>query len=364
MLLISIAIGVREDIGGQVRDIGVNVLVVIPGRISEGTFNPNMAGQSYLLAKDADELAKVAGVVRTAPFTFVGGGLRAGSKGSSSMLVATTPAWFAMHQTKLAEGRLLGAEDQNADRCLIGSVAKRELFGDRSAVGRSVTVNGRKYQVVGVTVDTKSSNSMFSMGGLENLVYLPYHRMTQFIPDMQTDRIMIQTSPEVEPKALIRELEAVLAKRLDRLQFQVLTQEDLLGLVYKVMGVLTWLLTGLTSIALFVGGIMIMAVMLMSVGERTKEIGIRKTVGARGSDVFVQFLGEAVLIALLGGAVGLALSYVVCLGLAHWTPIKPLVTISTIGLDLVVSLTVGSVFGLIPAMSAAKMQPVVAMRHE
>jgi putative ABC transport system permease protein len=170
--------------------------------------------------------------------------------------------------------------------------------------------------------------------------------------------------PVAEPRSLIRRLEAVLGERLDRQQYQVITQEDLLGLVYKLMNILTWLLTGLTSIALFVGGVGIMTVMLMAVNERSKEIGIRKAVGARPGDVFTQFLGEAVIIALAGGAVGLVISYFVCLGLAAWTPIKPLITVSTVVLSFGVCLIVGGFFGLIPAMKASRKDPVASLRNE
>lgn len=361
-LLVSIATGVQADVAKQVEDIGVNVLIVIPGRIESGTFNPNLGGASYLEESDATELAKVQGVVRTTPWTFVGGGIRRGNKVANSILAATTPAWFEMRPTALEEGRALEAKDEHADVCVIGSIAKRSLFGKETALGKPVTINGHRFGVIGVTKDRESEQSLFSMGSFQNLVYIPYHRQKEISKSTQTDRIMIQIRPDVEPRGLIKRLDKVLERHLDRQQFQVLTQEDLLGLVFKLMGILTWLLTGLTSIALFVGGVGIMAVMLMSVNERSYEIGIRKTVGALRRDVFQQFLFEAILLALIGSTAGLVVSGAAIWALAIWTPIKPILTPGIVLMGVGLCVGVGTVFGLIPALNAARKDPVSALR--
>lgn len=364
VLLVSIATGVQADITEQVHELGVNVLVVIPGRIESGNFNPNLGGQSFLKEQDADSLRSISGVVRTAPWTFVGGGIKRGDKVTDPILVATTLEWFQMSNFKVERGRAFSPEEDRKQVCVIGSVAVKKLFGEEDPIGKMVTINRREYRIVGVTKDRSSEQSLFSMGSLQNLVYIPYHHFKSVQPDAQTDRIMVQIQPDAEPRALIKRMDEVLGKRLDRQQFQVLTQEDLLGLVYKLMSILTWLLTGLTSIALFVGGVGIMAVMLMSANERSREIGIRKAVGARSSDIFGQFLSEAVVIAIIGGAVGLMTSWAVCLGLRQWTPIKPLVTAPIVLLAFSVCIAVGAIFGLIPAMKAARKEPVSALRSE
>jgi putative ABC transport system permease protein len=362
VLLVSIAKGVQADISGQVREIGVNILIVTPFRVDSSGFSPNLAGQSFLREEDAIRLSAVEGVIRVAPWTLVGGGVKHSGKLATSLLIATTPDWFSMHAARLQEGRLLEPRDDVSAVCVLGSIAKTQLFSKEGALGKQVTINARPYTVIGITEDEKSEQSLFSMGGLQNVVYIPYHHLRKIEPTSQTDRIMIQIRPDAEPKSLIKKLGEVLAKRLDREQFQVMTQEDLLGLVYKLMGILTWLLTGLTSIALFVGGVGIMTVMLMGVNERAKEIGIRKAVGARPGDIFVQFLAEAILLAVAGGAIGLLLSYLVCLGLAAWTPIKPLITAGTVLLAFGVCIAVGGFFGLIPAVKASRRDPVTSLR--
>ena len=361
-LLVSIALGVRDDVESQVRDLGVNVLVVVPGRLDSGTFNPNFGGASYLSEADAVALSKVPGVVRAEPFSFVGGGIRAGKRTASPFLAACTPGWFAMRPVTLREGRTFREGETGVT--VLGSLAADGLFPNVSALGRKVTINGRDYKVVGVTQDKKQEGSLLSFGSLQNLVYVPFDGLKKVQANLQTDRIMIQARPDAEPKALIKRCEAILGKRLDRAQFQVLTQEDLLGLIYKLTGILTWLLTGLTSIALFVGGVGILTVMLMSVNERAKEIGVRKAVGARGRDIFAQFLIEALLLSTLGGLAGLLLTLGVNAGLNAFTPIHPKVTPGVVALSLLTSLAVGGIFGVIPAMKAARKDPVAALRSE
>lgn len=366
VLLISIALGVQADITDQVRDLGVNLIVVLPGRIdpSDMMFNPNLGGLSFLKEEDATRVRSVPGVIRATPLTFAGGGIKRGSTEAFPITIATNPDWFLIRPVQLQSGRTFNWAEDGQDVCVVGSIAKDTLFGSRDAIGQTVLYNRKAYRIVGVTRDKKNNQSLFSMGSFENVVYFPYHTLKREIPDLQTHRIMIQTSPEADPKVLVKRIDAVIGQRLDHQQYSVLTQEDLLGLIYKVMGILTWLLTGLTSIALFVGGVGIMSIMLMSINERAKEIGIRKTVGARRKDIFVQFLTESVILGALGGVVGLTLSWIVCEGFNRYTKIHPMITESVVALSFGVCIGVGAVFGVLPAINASRKDPVAALRAE
>ena len=363
VLLTGIALGVQKEFASQVEEVGVNNLIIFPGRI-EGGFNVNIGGASYLKMEDAKRLLTVPGVLRASCWTFVGGGATyQGKRAQGSFLVATTPEWFVMHPMAMQEGVKLTEQDRGKAVCVLGSIAKDGLFGKQSALGKKMRVNGKDYTIIGVTEDKKAEEGLLSMGSMQVLIFIPYDYFHKLEPDAQTDRIVVQIDPKIEPTTLIKKLETELGKRLTEEQFSVLTQKDLLKLVFKFTGILTWLLTGLTSIALFVGGIGIMTVMLLSVGERATEIGIRKATGAQRSDIFQQFLVESAMIAVLGSAAGLLLSWGVSALLSVTTPIKPELTPTLLGGTILAALVCGIIFGLLPAISASKKDPVTAIQR-
>ncbi len=362
VLLASIAIGVRKDFTDQVQDLGVNTLIIIPGKLAGG-FNFNLGGASYLKKTDADRLQRIKGVASTGAWTFVGGGATYQGNQAASFLVATTPSWFRIKKFELEEGRLLTPADDHQDVTLIGSIAKEGLFGVAPALGKKIRINGRDYEVIGVTKDEKQDDSLMSMGSFQNLIYIPFARLHELVPTSQTDRLLVQLDSKVEPSALLGTLKAELGKTLDEEQFDVLTQKDLLKVVYKFTNILQWLLVGLTGIALFVGGIGILNVMLLSVGERTSEIGIRKAMGATHGSIFRQFLAESIGICLLGTLVGLVFSGGVCVLLAKFSPINPIVTWQTVLGTIGASMLTGLLSGISPSMKAARKDPVRAIQN-
>jgi putative ABC transport system permease protein len=366
LLLVSIAKGVQADVGREVQGLGVNLLIVIPGRIEDDSlFAPGLLGISHLEEGDVARIQGVEGVRRAVPVAFVGSGVSLGeTRSPATLVVGTRPDWFAIRNSKFRSGRPFDAREGLQRVCVLGSVAAKRIFGDEEPTGKAVKIGEASYEVVGVTEDAQSSNSLFSQGSFENMAFVPFDLVQSEQERAQINRIFIQTEPDREPKSLLAAVDRVLGERLARDMYSVLTQEDLLQLVFKVMSILTSLLTGLTSIALFVGGVGIMTVMLMSVHERAKEIGIRKTVGARRADIFVQFLGEAVAVSVVGGLAGLALSVIAAQAISQFTVIKPLLTADVVGLALGVCVAVGTLFGLWPAMRAAAKDPVESLRHE
>ncbi len=363
LLLVSIGLGVQKDITGQIEDLGANILIVVPGKVNMNTFNPNLGGKSFLSDKAAGHVGEVQGVKRVAQWSFAGGGIIADGKEAYPIIIASSPEWFQMQKQEMAEGAPYTA-DTAEPSCILGSVAAEELFGDQPALGKPVEINGHTYKVAGVIQDKKAENSPFSMFSMVNVAYIPLPHVRSVQENVQVDRIIVEIDNAVEPKTLVSSVEKALGRSLTPMQYSVLTQEDLLRLVFQVLGILGTLVVGLTSIALVVGGLGIMTVMLMSVGERTSEIGIRKAIGASRKQVFRQFLWEAALIGLAGVVVGLIISVIVCEIIRNTTSIKPLVTGETVLMTFAVGLGLGCLFGVIPAIKASRMDPVVALRHD
>lgn len=363
VLLASIAIGVRKDFTDQVEDLGVNTIIVIPSKIGNGFPNMNLGGASYLKEQDATALRKLDGVQKVATWTFVGGGASYKEEQAASFLVATSPEWFQIKKFQLSSGRLLTPNDDSKQVCVIGSIAKENLFAKQDAIGKQIKINGKEYEVVGVTHDQAQESSIMSFGSFQNLIYIPYHQLHEREPGSQTDRLIVQLDPKREPEALMSGMRQILGQRLDEDQFDLLTQKDLLKVVYRFTDILQWLLIGLTSIALFIGGIGIMNVMLLSVGERTAEIGIRKATGANRRAIFRLFLTESILISLFGVAIGLVFSLAVCLIIDRLSPIHPIITGLTILGTIISGIATGVFFGILPASRASKLDPVKAIQN-
>lgn len=364
LLLVSIGEGVQKDIRGQVEDLGVNLLIVVPGNVSLANgFNPNLTGQSFLKEDQAERLRGLPGIVSVATLTFAGGGVRYQKRDAYPFVIACSPQWFLIRPVEMEEGLPFDL-DESRDVVVLGQLAKEDLFGTKPATGKQVEINGHSYKVIGVTREEKAGQSMFAMQGFQNVAYIPYAAFKKRAPNTQIDRFFLKTVPDKDPKSLVKSVETELSKALDEQQFSVLTQEDLLGLIYKVVGILGTLVVGLTCISLFIGGVGVMTVMLMAVNERRKEIGVRKATGARSVDVFWQFLFESAMIGLLGVAAGLLVNAVVCTLLAQNTNIKPVTTLPTVGLAVMVGLGLGTVFGVVPAYRAARLDPINSLRME
>ncbi|MFN7019372.1 MAG: ABC transporter permease [Fimbriimonadales bacterium] len=367
VILVSLGRGVQRDVVNQVESLGVNLVIVLPGRLSaENPFNPmSFIGLSTLREGDIAAVAQVAGVRRVAPIMFVAGAAQRGDRwADAALILGTTPEWFHMRPHTLKYGRFFTDAEADQFVCILGPKPAEQLFGDENPVGKQVRLNSQPFRVIGVTAED-TNRSLLGSGGFEFAIYAPIRALQQAMGSQQIHRVIAQTAPDIEPTRLQSEIHAaVLRSHNGSEDFTVLTQEELLGRLFTLLQIVSVALTGITSIALVVGGIGVMNVMLMSVTERVREIGIRKTVGAKRRDIFWQFLIEAFLIALLGGLMGVLIGWGVCAAIDRFTVLTPEVAPTTIALALLVCGAVGLIFGVLPAYRAARRDPVEALRYE
>lgn len=364
-LLISIALGVQKQITEEVQGLGTNLVFVVPGKLDENMqANPlAMLGVSTLNDRDIRALSRLDSVAGVTPFLFVGGTAEYHQQLKSAFVLGTTAAWFDMRPRPMAEGRLFKADEENEYVCVLAQGPREALFGKGPAVGETIAIQGVSFRVIGV-LQGEPRDTLFGDGSFENMIFLPAAAVQSRI-QAQINRIVIQTNPKIAPELAIDEISATLQKSHEgRDDFGVLTQKQILRTIYRLIAMATSLLTGISAISLVVAGIGIMNIMLVTVSERTHEIGIRKAVGARKRDIFLHFLMEALVISMLGGIAGVATAAGLCVLVQKYSPLHPLVTPGVIAMAFGVCVTVGVVFGTLPALRAARMDPIAALRHE
>jgi putative ABC transport system permease protein len=368
IVLIAFAEGARQEVTAQIDTLGTNVAVVTPGKSrGEAGFNPmSTLGVSNLSHRDVEALRRTRGVLAVAPIMFVGGTVYRGDRPAEICLpLGTTPEFGRIRRLKVKAGRFLAAADEDQFVCVLGSGIARDLFKDEDPVGQVVKINRFPCRVIGVVEPRAVSNSIFGGADLDAIVYLPLAGTQRLLGVQQVHRIFVEVDARRRPGPLIERVrQAVLVEHKQVDDFSLFTSKDILEMFYKIFNLLAALLAGISSISLIVGGIGIMNIMLVSVTERTREIGIRKTVGARRRDIFLQFLSEAVALSAVGGVLGIGLAFLTCALCAQYSPLTPRITWEAVLLGVGVCVAVGILFGVAPAVKAARKDPIEAVRYE
>ncbi|MFI7540467.1 ABC transporter permease [Actinoplanes sp. NPDC049599] len=357
--LVAIGTGTKQQIEQQVEGLGSNLLLVVPGRLEAGSA-PSV---STLSLDDVDAVSRVVGDRSRVAVTVASGEtVRAGSRSTFSSLqgvLETTPTVFVR---RLDRGSYLTRSDVNTARrvAVLGAGVADQLFGDRDPIGRQITIGGVRFRVIGTFERLGQSLGV----DRDNEVHVPITAAQRLLGTDRVDGLAIRAPDRERINTLGANVVATLSERHPDSDFSAVTQEQILGVLGDILGVLTGVLAAIAGISLLVGGVGVSNIMLVSVRERTREIGLRKAVGARPRDIGLQFLLEAVLLTTIGGVIGMALGISAALLVDRLSPVPAAVTWWSLALAFGVSALVGIVFGVVPAQRAGRLDPVVALRTE
>jgi putative ABC transport system permease protein len=353
--LVGIGQGASKQIEEQVQSLGTNLLTVnITGRGSASTLEYGQAVQ----------FAEIEGVEYAAPYSSNNATLKYGTTSASVNVVGTNADYFPLRGYELAAGRFITQIDLDFHEkvTVLGSATAEELFGFENPVGEYVRINGMRYKVVGLLAEKGSS----AFGSYDEIAVIPLTTAERTFQSKGVRSVYIQAESMDALDAVQAEVEARLAKifRGSDNAYRVFNQADMLETAASVSGTLSLTLGGIAGISLLVGGIGIMNIMLVSVTERTREIGIRKAIGAKKRDILMQFLIESVTISALGGLIGVGTGFAVGRAVSSLIRIAVVHSGEMIALAIGFSVLIGIVFGMYPANKAANLKPIDALRFE
>jgi putative ABC transport system permease protein len=366
ILLVGLGDAVRSYVLEAFAGVGSNLLQINPGRQTTKGIRPSKTQiRNKLTLADSQALEKRGFTLDGVSAVVIGSGeLRAGDLRRQVMVLGVNQDYPSLRNIEIDRGRFIQEEDVDHHRrsLVLGPTVVKELFGDGgSPLGTTVYVSGAPYQIVGVT-QPKGKTFGFDM---DDVAYAPTTAAQDLFRIETVSHILARAKDRKNVEPAMEEVRQVLVARRGDEDFTVFSQDDMMEMVNDIMGTLTFFLGAIASISLLVGGIGIMNIMLVSVKERTREIGIRRAVGARWIDILVQFMVEAVVVSLLGGATGLLLGFVVIRIVAHFQPDLPVeLSAWNVAMALGFSVLVGILSGVFPAVRAADLDPVEALRYE
>ncbi len=378
-IIVVVAIGdsAQAMILGQIGGMGSKTIIIEPGREPQGPSDFTAILSDSLKERDIIALknkANVPGLKDLTPNVVVPGSVSYQGQTYRAMTFGSSAFLANVLNIQPAEGVFFGDEEirQRATVAIIGSKVREKLFGLSAAIGENIKIKDKNFRVIGIL----PPKGQVSVINVDEVVVIPYstaqkdlmgiNHYNSIMAEADSEEAIIKTANDI--KLTLRELHGITEPSKD--DFHVMTQTDIANSAKMITGILTWLLVSVAAISLVVGGIGIMNIMFVSVTERTREIGLRKALGATDNNILTQFLMEAILLTAAGGIIGILLgagiSYIVTVILSkvvamNWTFTFP---ISAAIIGIAVSSTIGLVFGLYPARQAARKNPIEALRYE
>lgn len=372
--MLAVGRGAQNAITDSIGGLGTNLLFVFEGGADESVRNTRPVTLGDAKAIENPFLAPSVEIV--APLLQVNTSVSFGGNSSTPEVIGATPDYFRVRNYSLIEGEFFSEEHMigRASVALVAPDVAVKLFErTEGLVGETIRIEGQPFRILGIL----ASKGGGSFGSEDNRVVIPLTTaQVRLVRRSNVDEIDFMIIQAINPKAVpqaVEEVSAILRQRhrteIGADDFTIFTQEDFLSTASSVAGVLTVFLGGIAGISLLVGGIGIMNIMLVSVTERTREIGLRKALGARKRDILIQFLTESSLLSLFGGLIGIALGWLISFSVgrvaaSNNVAFSPVVDINAILLATLFSASVGLFFGIYPASRAANLEPVEALRYE
>jgi putative ABC transport system permease protein len=366
--MISIGQGTKGQITQSIESLGSNTLSIIPGGTRIGAMFMGRGSAQSLKEEDVEVLKKIDGVIDVVPvvqktFQVVapnGNNTRAGVIGASEGI-------FTVREISIESGSTFNEEHvRNISRvAVLGNNIAKDLFGDENPVGKIIRISGSNFKVIGVAAPKGGAMGLV----FDDMIYIPITTMQRILSKSEylTSILVKGESKDILPQ--IQEEATILLAKKHRVDpqnpdFSIISQEDVLSTLNQVTNTMTIFLASIAAISLIVGGIGIMNMMLTSVTERTREIGLRKAIGAKKREILNQFLIESVILTLIGGILGIVLGSLVSIAISKIANIPSQISVFSIILSLIFSSLVGIIFGYWPAKRAAELDPIVALRYE
>jgi putative ABC transport system permease protein len=360
-LLTSLGEGARLYVIGEFASLGSNLLIIVPGKTETQGLAPLVSTAPHDLTRaDAEAVVQRVPAIRRAAPVVVGTAMAGTSERKRSVtLVGTTRELLEVRHLQMRSGRFLPPDEPDAMVCVLGAKVQRELFPDRNPLGQIVRIGDWRFRVIGVKAPRGTSIGL----DLDEVVEIPVDSALRVFNRHGLWRILAEVSSHADMDRARSQVLAVLTERHDGEEdVTLLTQDAVLDTFSKILGVLTAALAGIAAVSLGVAGLGIMNVMLVSVSERTREIGLLKAVGVSSAQVIGVFLVEAVILSTLGGCLGLFTGLATAHILQQIYPEFPFQAPGwAIAAALLVSSSVGFVFGILPARNAARLNPVEAL---
>ncbi len=366
ILMVSIGEGARRYIRDEFTGLGSNILVVVPGKTSsEGGPHMGTSAVRKLVYEDAELIKRRSRYIRSSIPVVVGTSLiKYKAKSRYTYVEGVSEEFFRVRNLSVDSGRFFTEADVEAKRrvCVIGRTVKKEILGDMNPLGTLITIGESKFRVVGLMAP-KGVTLGFDF---DDLVFIPVTTAMELFDTDSLFNITVKVRSEHEIHLAKEDIKKTLIKKhAGEEDFTVLSQDEMLSVMERILKIMTAVLAGIASISLLVGGVGIMNIMLVSVKERTREIGLRKAIGAKNRDILFQFLAEAVMLSLVGGLlgilIGIILSWMIPIFISY-LPTK--LSAWSVVMAFSFSVFVGIFFGVYPARKAASLDPINALRYE